>query len=179
MPIGHSNAIGQSKWLKLVGKCATNASSHLAKFATYGSGAILWPIFQLIHTSGAIWWQNLELVPVAPSGCQFSTHATIMQVAPSCGQFFNSCKWRHLVAKFGTNASGATISWRDNSSLDAIPWVRCASGNVFYTSLYSVVFRFFCWYKFVFSDVVQPFFCFFKNKFVFIGVVQPFFSFFF
>ena len=53
-----------------------------------------------------------------------------MQVAPSCGQFFNSCKWRHLVAKFGTNASGATISWRDNSSLGAIPWVRCASGNV-------------------------------------------------
>ena len=55
----------------------------------------------------------------------------LMQVAPSCGQFFNSCKWRHLVAKFGTNASGATISWRDNSSLDAIPWVRCASGNVY------------------------------------------------
>ena len=55
----------------------------------------------------------------------------LMQVAPSCGQFFNSCKWRHLVAKFGTNASGATISWKDNSSSDAIPWVRCASGNVF------------------------------------------------
>ena len=34
------------------------------------------------------------------------------------------------MAKFGTNASGATISWRDNSSLDAMPWVRCASGNV-------------------------------------------------
>ena len=41
-------------------------------------------------------------------------------------------KWRHLVAKFGTNASGATISWRDNSSLGAIPWVRCASGNVLF-----------------------------------------------
>ena len=54
-----------------------------------------------------------------------------MQVTPSGGQYFNSCKWRHLVAKFGTNASGATISWRDNSSLDAIPWVRCASGNVY------------------------------------------------
>ena len=36
------------------------------------------------------------------------------------------------MAKFGTNASGATISWRDNSSLDAIPWVRCASGNVYH-----------------------------------------------
>ena len=77
---------------------------HLvAKFGTNASGAIWWPIFQLMQ---------------------------LMQVAPSCGQFFNSCKWRHLVAKFGTNASGATISWRDNSSLDAIPWVRCASGNV-------------------------------------------------
>ena len=34
----------------------------------------------------------------------------LMQVAPSCGQFFNSCKWCHLVAKFGTNASDA-IWW--------------------------------------------------------------------
>ena len=82
----------QCKWRHLV-----------AKFGTNASGAIWWPIFQLMQ---------------------------LMQVAPSCGQFFNSCKWRHLVAKFGTNASGATISWRDNSSLDAIPWVRCASGNV-------------------------------------------------
>ena len=103
------------------------------------------------------WWENLQLMQVAPSCGQFfnsckwchlvakfGTNASdaiwwpifqlmqLMQVAPSCDQFFNSCKWRHLVAKFGTNASGATISWRDNSSLDAIPWVRCASGNVFY-----------------------------------------------
>ena len=68
-----------------------------------------------------------------------------MQVAPSCGQFFNSCKWRHLVAKFGTNASGATISWRDNSSLDAIPWVRCASGNVY------LIFLYFCFFFFSIS----------------------------
>ena len=32
----------------------------------------------------------------------------LMQVAPSCGQFFNSCKWRHLVAKFETNESQGT-----------------------------------------------------------------------
>ena len=118
MPIGHSNAMWQCKWLKLVGKFATNASS-----------AILWPIFQLMqwchlvakfgtNASDAIWWPIFQLMQ-------------LMQVAPSCGQFFNSCKWRHLVAKFGTNASGATISWRDNSSSDAIPWVRCASGNVY------------------------------------------------
>ena len=59
----------------------------------------------------------------------FSTHATYVSSA-ILWPIFNSCKWRRLVAKFGTNASGATISWRDNSSLDAIPWVRCASGNV-------------------------------------------------
>ena len=29
-----------------------------------------------------------------------------MQVTPSGGQICNQCKWRHLVAKFGTNASG-------------------------------------------------------------------------
>ena len=33
-----------------------------------------------------------------------------MQVAPSGGQICNQFKWRHLVAKFGTNASG-TIWW--------------------------------------------------------------------
>ena len=78
------------------------------------------------HTSGAIWWQNLELMPVAQSGGQFSTHATNASSA-ILWPIFQLMQ----VAKFGTNASGATISWRDNSSLDAIPWVRCASGNVF------------------------------------------------
>ena len=33
-----------------------------------------------------------------------------MQVAPSGGQICNKCKWCHLVAKFGTNASCA-IWW--------------------------------------------------------------------
>ena len=46
------------------------------------------------NASNAIWWPNLEL----------------MQVAPSGGQIWNLCKWRHLVAKFETNASG-TIWW--------------------------------------------------------------------
>ena len=67
-----------------------------------------------------------------------------MQVAPSGGQICNKCKWCHLVAKFGTNASCA-IWWPSlelmqvepplageiTQALDAIPWVRCASGNVF------------------------------------------------
>ena len=66
-----------------------------------------------------------------------------MQVAPSGGQICKKCKWCHLVAKFGTYASGAI--WWPNLELmqvepplageitqvrDAIPWVRCASGNV-------------------------------------------------
>merc|ERR1712020_341122 len=33
-----------------------------------------------------------------------------MQVAPSGAQICNLCKWRHLLAKFATNASGA-IRW--------------------------------------------------------------------
>ena len=68
-----------------------------------------------------------------------------MQVAPSGGQICNKCKWCHLVAKFGTNASCA-IWWPSlelmqvepplageiTQALDAIPWVRCASGNFYH-----------------------------------------------
>ena len=32
-----------------------------------------------------------------------------MQVAPSGGQIYNLCKWRHLVVKYVTNASGAML----------------------------------------------------------------------
>ena len=62
-------------------------------------------------------------------------------------------KWRHLVTKFGKNAthSSATeinleisnlnfpyfwicqlCSWKNNSSYRSNAWVRCASGNVYY-----------------------------------------------
>ena len=57
----------------------------MAKFGTNARGAIL--------------WQNLELMQVAPSGGQI-------------------CKWPHLVLKFGTNASGA-IWW---PNLDVAPF---------------------------------------------------------
>ena len=61
------------------------------------------------------------------------------------GQLWNQCKWRHLVAKFVTDASGASC-WPNLEPMpvafflsaeeitqvkEAIPWVRCASGNVF------------------------------------------------
>merc|ERR1712037_813007 len=89
-----------------------------------------------INASGAIWWLNVELMQVAPSGGQF-------------------CKWCHMVAKFVTKASIATwcpklepmlialhvgqicnqckwhsIAGEITQVLDPIPWVRCASGNV-------------------------------------------------
>ena len=60
----------------------------MVKFATYASGAI--------------WWPNLQL----------------MQVVPSGGQICNWCNWCHVVAKF-------------NPSHGVNFWVRCASGNVF------------------------------------------------
>ena len=85
----------------------------MVKIATNASGAILWP--------------NLEL----------------MQVAPSGGQICNSCKWCHLVANFATDASDATwwplepmevafflLAGEITQVKEAIPWVRCASGNV-------------------------------------------------
>ena len=54
------------------------------------------------------WWENLQL----------------MQVAPSCGQFFNSCKWCHLVAKFGTNASV-----EDEMDLSQVTWLKLHEVN--------------------------------------------------
>ena len=51
-----------------------------------------------------------------------------MQVAPSGGQICDQCKWRHLVAKFATNAGAAMLF---NPSHGVNFWVHCASGNVF------------------------------------------------
>ena len=63
----------------------------------------------------ATWWPKLELTQVAPPGGVSVGH--------------------HLLAKLGTNTSDATfklISVRKMiQDIDAMPWVRCASGNVF------------------------------------------------
>ena len=75
-----------------------------------------------------IWWSNLEL----------------MQVVPPVGQIWNKFWWYHLVVKFWTNTSGTTYNWPNFKPLqvalylageitqvkESIPWVRCASGNV-------------------------------------------------
>ena len=54
--------------------------------------------------TNAIWWPNLQL----------------MQVVPSGGQFCNSCKWLNLVGKFVTNASGA-IWWLNLQPMQVAP----------------------------------------------------------
>ena len=84
----------------------------MAKFAT--------------NASGAIWWPNLQLMHVVPSG----------------GQIFNWCKWRHLVAKFAINASHGVNFW-----------VHCASGNVYFNLFvffYLIFFFFFISRLFIF-----------------------------
>ena len=62
-----------------------------------------------------------------------------MQVAPPGGQIWNQCQVHYMFAKFGTNSGG--ITWWSTFELftsekiiqviNSIPWVRCASGNVF------------------------------------------------
>ena len=77
-----------------------------------------------------------------------------MQVAPSGGQNWNQLHvgpiwnqfwWHHLVVKFWTNTSGTTYNWPNlepkqvafysageiTQVIDSLPWVRCASGNVY------------------------------------------------
>ena len=56
------------------------------------------------NASRAIWWPKLQL----------------MQVVSTSGKVYYYCKWRHVVAKFSPS-HGVNF------------WVRCASGNVFYS----------------------------------------------
>ena len=70
-----------------------------------------------------------------------------MQVAPPGGQTCDLSKYRHPVAKIETNPNGITC-WPNLEAMqeafflageiaqviESIPWVRCASGNVFWTN---------------------------------------------
>ena len=56
------------------------------------------------NSSGDIWWLNLQLIQVVPSG----------------GHVCNQCKWCHLVVKYGTNASG-TIWWANLQLMQLAP----------------------------------------------------------
>ena len=62
-----------------------------------------------------------------------------MQVVPSGGQICNQCKWRHLVAKFATNASGA-IWWPNLQLMQVAPsggqiCYYYASGAIWWSNL--------------------------------------------
>ena len=71
-----------------------------------------------------------------------------MQVVPSVGQIWNRFWWHLLVVKFWTNTSGTTYNWPNLKPMqvafylageitqdkESIPWVRCASGNVYRNS---------------------------------------------
>ena len=105
------------------------------------------------NASSATWWPKLEPIQVVPPGGARSTNCwpnlQEMQVAPSGGQMQNQCKKRHLVAKIGTNTSYklhhllAKLGTNTSDAtfkliyvikmiqlIEAMPWVRCASGNV-------------------------------------------------
>ena len=82
------------------------------------------------NASSATWWPKLEP----------------MLIALHVGQIWNQFWWHHLVVKFSTNTSGTTYNWPNlepmqvafylageiTQVIDFIPWVRCASGNVFF-----------------------------------------------
>ena len=54
------------------------------------------------NASGAIWWANLQLMQLVPSGGQiWNQYAS----GASGGKIGNKCKWRHLVANFATNVN--------------------------------------------------------------------------
>jgi len=50
---------------------------------------------------GQLWWSNMELMQLAPSGGQiWNQYAS--------GKIDNQCKWRHLVDKFAANSRSFT-----------------------------------------------------------------------
>ena len=91
------------------------------------------------NASGAIWWANLQLMQLAPSGGQIWNQYVS---GASGGKIGNQFKWRHLVAKFATNSRSATeidvklfyewsnfLAERLTQLIDSIPWFRCVSGK--------------------------------------------------
>ena len=112
IPIGHSKTMWQWKWLNLVANFATNASDATMEVPKTGCGQLCnspktgWKILIFQHF---IWWANLQLMQLAPSGGKI-------------------CK------KFHWNQFQTIIVERFTQVMDSIPWVRCASGNVYWTT---------------------------------------------
>ena len=82
----------------------TRLNLVLAKFAT--------------NASGAIWWQNMQLMQVAPPGAQNWNQCKLYYRLAKFGTNASdaTCVTTIQLAKFETNASGILFSWRDNSS---------------------------------------------------------------
>ena len=62
-----------------------------------------------------------------------------MQAASSGAHASSATLWPKLepiqvALQFGTNATGILLAGEITQLKEAIPWVRCASGNVFYFS---------------------------------------------
>ena len=88
------------------------------------------------NASSAIWWPKLDPILIA------------LHVSQICNQFW----WHHLVVKFWTYLSGTTYNWPNLEPMhvafysageitqvkESIPWVRCASGNVFLLGCWSM-----------------------------------------
>ena len=68
------------------------------------------------NSGGITWWSNFELIQVEPH---------------TIGQIWNQCNW-HSISRAG----------EITQVIDSIPWVRCASGNVYYKDTFVAKF---CW----------------------------------
>ena len=56
---------------------------------------------KVTQPGGQLWWSNMELMQLAPSGGQiWNQYAS--------GKIGNQCKWRHLVDKFAANSRSFT-----------------------------------------------------------------------
>ena len=71
------------------------------------------------NATGAIWWPILKLMQVAPSGA----HASSATLWPKLERI-------QVALQCGTNATGILLAGEITQVKEAIPWVRCASGNV-------------------------------------------------
>ena len=141
MPIRQSRAMRQCKWLNLVGKSVTMQVVPSVTMQMVPSDGQICNQCKWRHlvakfvtnASSATWWPKMEPMPIALN----------------VGQIWNQYWWRHLVVKFWTNTSGTTYNWPNlepmqvefyvageiTQVIDSIPWVRCASGNVFWLFL--------------------------------------------
>ena len=92
------------------------------------------------NANGAIWWQILQLMQVAPSG----GHASSAKIATNASCITCWPNWEPKLVL--SPVVGTTYNWPNLEPMqvafffageitqvkESIPWVRCASGNVSY-----------------------------------------------